>query len=393
MIFLQKMKMFNLKNFILLTIFCLPSYLIKGPFFNLLDVLMIVTIIGWLFSRPKLINFFLAFWSLHKKVFLAFSLVILGISVATLKGGNISVGLGVLKSWFILPFVFSLVALSVFAEQKEKKKLLGAYFWSAFFVSCLSLIFWTQGKVTYDFRLMGIFNSPNYLAMYIAPAFLLGTVFFMTSYTRASLKNKLINLLLIITMLFVIYLTKSYASWLAIGASLLIVVLIVYKNKIKIFVASLILIISGLFFCSSLNLSSKDIFSERSSLNSRIIIWKSSEKIIKDNWLWGIGPSNFQNKYLEYQKYFPPYLEWAVPHPHNLYLGFWLSGGIFSLAGFIYLIFLGLQAFARSKKKSSLVGALVILLYLLLHGVLDTTYFKNDLAIVFWLSYLYLYLL
>ena len=27
----------------------------------------------------------------------------------------------------------------------------------------------------------------------------------------------------------------------------------------------------------------------------------------------------------EYQKHFPPYLEWAVPQPHNLYLAFWLQ--------------------------------------------------------------------
>jgi len=29
-----------------------------------------------------------------------------------------------------------------------------------------------------------------------------------------------------------------------------------------------------------------------------------------------------------------------------------------------------------------------VMLYVLVHGIFDTTYFKNDLAVVFWLNFL-----
>jgi len=49
----------------------------------------------------------------------------------------------------------------------------------------------------------------------------------------------------------------------------------------------------------------------RSSLASRVMIWHSAGKIIVDNPIMGIGPGNFQNKYLEYQKmikrFLPPF--------------------------------------------------------------------------------------
>jgi O-antigen ligase len=131
---------------------------------------------------------------------------------------------------------------------------------------------------------------------------------------------------------------------------------------------------------------------ERSSLSSRIMIWKSAARMIEDNFWWGIGAGNFQEKYLEYQKYYPLYLEWAVPHPHSLYLTFWLYGGIIGLTGFLALIFQYSKGMFRMIKKEKdnelILVSLGIMLVILIHGFIDTTYFKNDLAIVFWLVFL-----
>jgi O-antigen ligase len=118
------------------------------------------------------------------------------------------------------------------------------------------------------------------------------------------------------------------------------------------------------------------------------MIWKTSEKLIQDNYLWGIGPGNFQNKYLEYQKFYPPYLEWAVPHPHNIFLAFWLYSGIIGFAGFLILLGFFFREFFAEQKSALKFMALGIMLVILIHGLFDTTYFKNDLAVFFWLAYL-----
>jgi O-antigen ligase len=103
----------------------------------------------------------------------------------------------------------------------------------------------------------------------------------------------------------------------------------------------------------------------------------------------GIGPGMFQDYYLKYQSHFPvSYLEWAVPEPHNLFLAFWLETGLLGLAGFIWLLAIFFKKLFLLFKKSNYFATILIMLmgYILIHGLADTTYFKNDLSVVFWLA-------
>ena len=135
----------------------------------------------------------------------------------------------------------------------------------------------------------------------------------------------------------------------------------------------------------------KDIisFNERSSIASRVIIWKSAGKMLSDNGFLGIGPNNFQERYLLNQKYYPPYLEWAVPHPHSTYLAFWLGGGVVAFLTFLIMLFWWFREYICQNKKETILGivSLGIITYFLFHGIADTTYFKNDLAVIFWLAF------
>jgi O-antigen ligase len=115
------------------------------------------------------------------------------------------------------------------------------------------------------------------------------------------------------------------------------------------------------------------------------MIWEASFKILEDNWFWGVGLGNFQEKYLEYQKYYPPYLEWAVPHPHNLFLAAWLFGGIISFLSFLLIIALWLRDSVLCEPAKIFWPAWGALLYFIIHGFFDTTFLKNDSALLFWL--------
>jgi O-antigen ligase len=122
------------------------------------------------------------------------------------------------------------------------------------------------------------------------------------------------------------------------------------------------------------------------------MIWRAATSMLYDNPLLGIGIGRFQTMYLAYQEYFPLYLEWAVPQPHNLYLALWLETGLVGLAGFIFLVSVWLKKMLilwRSsvqdeyiKKTSALFIALMALFLFL--GLTDTPFFKTDLAFIFW---------
>lgn len=382
-----------LENLVYLVVFFLPLYLVRIKIWflptNVLEIIILGIFLLWVFAdkeKIKVREFFVE----YKRYVIFGGIMFLGILLSTFFSGNHIESWGIIKSWFLVPLILFFLTGRIVEKEKINNIFL-VYFFSATCVAIISLGYFILNQLTYDGRLAGIFNSPNYLAMYLAPAIII------FSFLESKNKSKMFVLAGII--LVALYLTYSYSAWASVFISWTFVLLWknrIEKNKLKGFqIMGIILILIFLIF-SQLH---KDKFrylanlEERSSLSSRVMIWKASQKMIENNFVFGIGPGNFQKTYLEYQKFFPPYLEWAVPHPNNLYLTWWLYGGTLGVIGFFGLVSLFLwDVFRKSKKEpnNALFVALGIMLIILIHGIFDTTYFKNDLAIIFWLNFLVL---
>ncbi|NTV41380.1 MAG: O-antigen ligase family protein [Candidatus Moranbacteria bacterium] len=186
----------------------------------------------------------------------------------------------------------------------------------------------------------------------------------------------------------VFFWTYSYAAWFSVFFSIIIVSAFYQSRKhfLKTFFIITVLLFLVLFFqINTQKFSDLTNHPEKSSLASRIMIWNVAEKLALENPISGIGPGNFQKEYLAAQPSFPPYLEWAVPQPHNLFLAFWLQTGLIGLFGFVFLacnIFIFLL---KKENKNSLDWVLFsFLLYTLIHGLVDTPFWKNDLSFLFW---------
>jgi O-antigen ligase len=371
----------KLDNLIYSIFFLLPVYLIRFNFLgvptNLLEVLISLVLVLWLLKYGR------GFWdSLSKitgwKYFWPVSLILLGLILSTLANNNILKGLGIIKGWFVFPLVLIFLTSQIIPPNK-RENVFRAFYLSAVGVALISLFYWLFGALTYDNRLQAFYNSPNFLAMYLAPALIIGLILFSRQLKFYGMTLGIISLAL--------YLTFSYAAWMAVVIALAVIFIVnKHSSRKLIIIVSLIFLVLVSFQMQknkSLNLLQAN---PRSSWSSRIMIWRAAGKILSDNWILGIGPGNFQDKYLKYQKHFPPYLEWAVPQPHNLFLAFWLGSGLLGIMGFLWLLSIWFRQFFQKKNSQLAWIGLGIILYILLHGLVDTTYFKNDLAIIFWLS-------
>ncbi len=374
-------KLINLKIFIGIILAVLPSYLLKFTFlglpFNGLEALISLALLLWIKEkRFKLSEVKELFKSKKKNLFLI-ALLFLSLFISNFFSENFRLGLGIIKGWFIFPLILGLLSTNIF--KGERKTALMFFYWGAWGFSLLALIGFFFGRVTYDGRLQGIFNSPNYLAMYLAPAIMIGIFLWKEG------KNKYLFSLPVILGAF--YLTYSFAAWGALLGSFFFINLLNWQKKINLKTPLGILIFITFLLILQLKTEKLDNLlnlSERSSLASRAMIWEVAGKIIQNHPIWGIGPGQFQEKYLEYQKYYPPYLEWAVPHPHSLYLNFYLSTGILGLGAFLVLVSTWLKKALRERDNQTSLLLLGIMVYILAHGLVDTTYFKNDLATIFW---------
>jgi len=361
-------------NFLIyLTVFCLPLYLVRFKIgwipTNFLELLIVVLFVFWFWRFWKL-GFH---WkpSFHEYILPIF-LIFLGLTISTWFSDNLEVSAGIWKSWFIIPLLFFMVVINHIKTKEQVRNIIISLALSGLGVVLLS------NNLTYDGRLTGFFLSPNHLAMYLSPILILSL------YLYSQAKERIFKILLItyyLLLITIIYLTYSYGAWLGLLAGLFFLLIIKKDKKLILIGLSLIILVLVLQIPSQKFQGIVDL--SYPSLESRLIIWQSSWQILKDNTLIGIGPGMFQEYYLAYQDKMAPYPEWAVPQPHNLFLAFWLQAGLLGLIGFIWLLIY----FFKKTDPNHVLGSVLIasMIYLLVHGLIDTTYWKNDLALIFWL--------
>jgi O-antigen ligase len=379
----------NFEGALYLIVFFMPLYLFKIRILfipiNVLEILIGLLFLIWLFEKkykdiklPDIDSFALPAL-----------LIILGAILSALTSANFNASAGILKSWFVVPVVFALMVATEIKKIGQIKKILGWLAGSSGLVAWLAIIYFLSGQVTFDGRLAAFYLSPNQLAMYLAPGFLISLALF----SRTAKKEKIFFGTVLAGCGLALYLTFSYAAWIAILIAAFGWFFLGTKRKKKtaIVYGLLFLLLIGILLFSQSGGAKLDnlLHSARSSWQSRLMIWRAAWLITSDHPILGIGPGMFQEFYLVYQSRFPvPYLEWAVPQPHNIFLAFWLETGLLGLVAFFWLIIIFIKKVIKTLKGTDTGLSLILvtlMAYILIHGLIDTTYFKNDLAVVFWL--------
>lgn len=380
------------KNLLLLTILLSPFYLIRISFFgvptNIFEILAIFSAIFFIFEKKSV--FVNKYKQIPKIVLIGVLLIIFGVTTSIFANNSWIAGFGILKSWFIIPIIFSFALYLSIDSVCELEKIYLAIFLSSGAVGVISFGYKFLNMVTYDNRLTAFYLSPNHLAMFFAPGIFFGLYFVLKNIQTKSI-CLFPNCFLLAVLLTALFYTYSYGAFIAILFSLALTSLIKYKTyrvRLLLFFAAVLFV----FILSQMN-SEKFVtlinHGDRSSFSSRLTIWNVSERLIEENPIFGIGPGNFQREYLAKQSFYPPFLEWAVPQPHNIFLAFWLQTSLFGLIGFIlilFFIFKKLLLFLKTNKGATFAAPLFsFFLYTVLHGLVDTTYWKNDLSFLFWI--------
>ncbi len=125
-----------------------------------------------------------------------------------------------------------------------------------------------------------------------------------------------------------------------------------------------------------------------SSNSFRFNVYQSSWQMFCDNWLLGIGVGNknFREIYGLYMK-----TGFDALSAYNIYLELAVESGIFALIAF--LVYLGMEIFNAVKyiltstdasKVVLMCTALVSLIGVMAHGMVDTVFFRPQIQIIFW---------
>ncbi len=386
----------DIKNLLFISPFLFPFYLFRfkliGIPFTVLELFSYVLFFLYLLSRRLKLN-----KTLNKYLFSIFLFLIAAIIGVVVAPDNIvlplgvnldskRLALGVFKGWVFVPVLYFFVFSQVLSTKKDIDNILRNFTYSAAFVSLISYFLGIFGNgITYDFRLNGLFESANYLSLFLVPALLL-CMYFVLQRKKPFSRYYYLDLASLVIMVHALLFTKSYAAILgvfgAIGISILYFILFKAKNRRKYIIAFSSLVLTFILIILS-QLNSPKFkqfldFENRSSTSVRLEIYQTSIALIKKEPITGVGLGLFQARYQNNIKQvlgrFP--MEWNMPHPHNIFLAFWINTGIIGLFAFLSLLFL-------SHKK--ITYPLIPLWGILIHGMFDVPFWKNDLAMIFWL--------
>lgn len=187
----------------------------------------------------------------------------------------------------------------------------------------------------------------------------------------------------------------SYIGMLVIlGGTFLVSAKYLWQNYKAIYIsivgACIALITSAIIMSASLRARVLSMFAMRqdSSNSFRFNVYQSSFNMFKDNWLLGIGCGNrnFREIYGLYMR-----TGFDALSAYNIFLEIAVESGIFALIAFLGFIITtigdGIKIILKSdniKQVIYLSAAVISICALMIHGLVDTVFFRPQLQFIFW---------
>lgn len=386
---------------IFLTLLLAPTYALRFSLFGLpLNLLMVWIVVLWLIfgfymlSKNRLADFWLQIKNLNKPWLWLISLFFLAGTLSFLIQGVSEKKLGQYLVLFIQPISLLFIFGYYFKKNPGSKNslLYAAYLllglmgvWSIiqyFTLFSLPQQYW--GNAVEPKRSLGFFVHPNFYALFVAPllVFLLpDLVARIRNYKNLPLTPKLFIFWLLGTI--GLFLSMSRAGWVGAAAAVLIYVFVAGDKKIRITALIFGLLLAGTVLVTP-NLRYRMLlpFMGEKSTVSRFSLWHTGIKAVQESPLLGLGLGGFGSNWNRLNT--DPNLD-THNLPHNIFLDFWVETGLLGLLSFIGLVALGLYKGLKDRANALSLGVALFLIALLVQGQIDNPYFKNDLALIFWI--------
>ena len=357
-------------------------------------------------------------------------LLIIAFVSAGVSGFSLS-SLGIFKAYFFEPVLLFILIINVFKTRRDSLKILSTLLCSAVLISLIALYqkitgqfifnnFWAEAETR---RVVSLFGYPNAIGLYLAPLIMvfIGWLFYLPKRTLLNGAFKKIAIIITIIISFLaIYFAHSRGALIGLGLAILVFILMAANKKRKPIlitlgiIALLVLVIPASRNYIQNKLQFKDLSSE-----IRRQQWKETLLMLTDGRIIsGAGLDNYQAAVKPYHqeglffnsdnlpnfsqqlrasatlraKYWQPVEIYM--YPHNIFLNFWSELGLFGLLLFIWIVikyfFIALRLtiiYSRENKpeKYLMIGLLCAMVAIIIHGLVDVPYFKNDLAAMFFI--------
>jgi O-antigen ligase len=373
----------NLRLAIFIFLALLPSYLLRTEFFGfpmtLLELLFVVLALRWLVGqmRDRSSFAFLRSW------WLPLLLLCVAATVGIFVSPDTQAALGTWKAYFIEPVIFFLILRTSLPDYDDGERAAMALGLGALFVALFAIIQKSTGTaipIPWDVegRVTSLYPYPNAVGLYLAPIILLSLAGLHRAVDAHFNRRVWLWCFVLGFSMAAIIFSKTEAAWVAIPVAFLLSALCNRKYR-AITVSTFVLLVLIAFLTPAFR---EKILLQDYSGEVRRKQWVETVVMLQDHHLTGAGLSGYPSTLEPYHTF--DEIE-IFQYPHNIILNVWSELGALGVLVLATLAFQTWRDFRLAYRKSSPMrwlafGCFAALLEMVIHGLVDVPYFKNDLA-------------
>lgn len=368
----------------------LPAYVIRFPLGPLpttvLEGLFLLVLVCWSVQLYQAGDRAERWQRIKQSLFFKPGLLLVGAAaLSVIWTENSWSALGIWRAYFLEPFLFYAILVDQVKTERD---------WRPFFVAlgCTTLALtglavfqrftgwwsptweWTQAGSR---RVTGVYTSPNALGLFIVPVMAVYAWYI----TQRKTHQRWVAAVLLAGIL-AILLAVSKGAIIAFIATLLLLAWLTTKRRKQVLFG--LAIVAAIILLSPLRAPFLQLATlQTDSGQSRIQLYKGTVEIVKGHPLTGTGLAGFGPAF---ERVRPDQYTEKLIYPHNIFLNFWVETGLLGLAAIIWIMVI--VARTAYKLRGSIQHPawawILALTPMLIHGLIDVPYFKNDLAMLTW---------
>ncbi len=381
----------------------LPTYLVRtslGPIpTTALELIILATCAAWMIKRGqdglRDACSVLRTWRIPAYLWLTAGFVAVLVSPVTLQA------LGLFRAYFIEPLLVFVIGADLVRTREDRRRLAQSFATVTILLAVWAVIQYATGwgiPKPWDAwpgrRATGPFPFPNALALFVTPIAALALADVVARYNDRSagahgapLLKSIIGWLTVIAGFVAVILAQSDGGLVALLAATFVALLLHRQTRKAALTVALAAILAVAVIQPLRSAVEEKLLFKEWSGKVRTVIWKESWTMLTDTGtpaglarpILGAGLAAYPTAILPYHK--ATWME-VFQYPHNILLNIWSETGLLGLIAFSCILITWVRR-GSGPRTTDLI--LPILTALLVHGLVDVPYFKNDLAVAFWL--------
>lgn len=311
-------------------------------------------------------------------------------AISVLASSDHRAALGLYRAYLIEPIAFGVVVASVVTDSKRALTLLAGLAAGGLVAGMANTVVVLAALRSHTYDVVAtppvvIYNTANAVALYMVPVVAVSAS---VALHATNLRLRVASGVVAAIAVLVVFMSFSRGGYLALAA---VAIGLALSHRLRWWLVAAGLIASvGLLRVPQLAARvaiEADFNHPNNTLVSRFHIWQAALQMLSSRPIFGAGLSGFSAAVAPY---------WNATHierytyPHNILLNFWTETGLLGLAAFLWILIVAFTVSWRGWRRATPdwrpihLGVSLALIAVVVHGLVDVPYFKNDLSVEFW---------